>query len=74
MKTTTMDYYQILNVSQTSTAKEIKLAFKELILKHHPDKLTNVLQKSHENVGRNLIEAYQTLNDPEKRAEYDRKL
>lgn len=31
-------FYQILDIEQKSTEKEIKVAFKKLIKQHHPDK------------------------------------
>ena len=76
-----MNYYELLNIPENATAKQIKISFKELILKHHPDKqninhesISEGLIGNEENIGRNLIEAYQTLNDPSRREEYDKKL
>lgn len=60
-----MDYYNTLGVSKTASADEIKKAYRKLAAKHHPDKGgdTAEFQK--------VEEAYRTLSDPQKRAEYD---
>jgi DnaJ-class molecular chaperone len=60
-----MDHYQILGVGKTATPEEIKHAYRKLASKHHPDKGgdTAMFQK--------IQTAYDTLNDPNKRVEYD---
>lgn len=63
------DYYKILGVNKNSTADEIKLAFKKLAQKHHPDK--NPGNKDAENKFKDINEAYQVLSDPQQRAKYD---
>ena len=62
------DYYKIMGVSRDSDAKEIKLAYRRLARKYHPDisKEPNAEEKFKE-VG----EAYEVLKDPEKRKVYD---
>lgn len=60
-----MDYYNILGVSKSASPDEIKKAYRKLAAKHHPDKGgdTAEFQK--------VEEAYRTLSDPQKKAEYD---
>jgi molecular chaperone DnaJ len=64
------DYYEILGVSRNATDTELKKAFRQLALKHHPDR--NPGNKSSEDKFKELNEAYSCLSDPEKRAHYDR--
>ena len=59
------DYYQTLGVSKTATADEIKRAYRKLASQHHPDKGGDVAKFQE------IEEAYRTLSDPQKRAEYD---
>ena len=60
-----MDHYQTLGVGKNADVKEIKTAFRKLASKHHPDKGGDA-EKFKE-----LQKAYETLSDPQKRAEYD---
>lgn len=63
------DYYQILEVDYDATEENIKLSYKKLALKWHPDKhkgdsaVTTKFQA--------INEAYTVLSDPDKRLEYD---
>ena len=59
------DHYATLGVSKTATADEIKRAFRKLASQHHPDKGGDT-QKF-----QTIQEAYATLGDEQKRAEYD---
>lgn len=60
-----MDYYQTLGVNRNASQDEIKKAYRKLASKHHPDKGGDK-QKFQE-----IEEAYRTLSDDQKRAEYD---
>jgi DnaJ-class molecular chaperone len=59
------DYYATLGVPRTATADEIKQAFRRLASQHHPDKGGDT-QKFQA-----IQEAYATLGDEQKRAEYN---
>lgn len=64
------DYYKVLGVSRDATQEEIKKAFRQLALKHHPDR--NQGDKESEEKFKEINEAYSCIGDPEKRAHYDR--
>ena len=68
--TTKRDYYQILGVSRTATAEEIKTAYRKLAMKYHPDR--NQGNKEAEEKFKEIAEAYEVLSDPGKRERYDR--
>jgi molecular chaperone DnaJ len=64
------DYYELLGVSRTAGAEDIKKAFRKLAMQHHPDR--NRGDKGSEKKFKDLTHAYDILKDPEKRAAYDR--
>jgi len=64
------DYYDVLGVSRTSGADEIKKSYRKLALQHHPDR--NKGDKGAEEKFKEAAEAYEVLSDPEKRQLYDR--
>jgi DnaJ-class molecular chaperone len=64
------DYYHVLGVGRSADAKEIKKAYRRLARQYHPD--TNPNNKAAEEKFKEINEAYQVLNDPEKRAKYDK--
>lgn len=66
-----MDLYRILNVSRTATATEIKVAFRKLALKFHPDRADVANKARAETQFKSINHAYQILSDDTKRAEYD---
>lgn len=63
------DYYQILGIPQSSGSENIKQAYKKLALKYHPDR--NSGSEFAEQKFKEINEAYQTLSDPIKKAQYD---
>jgi len=60
-----MNYYDVLGVPQTATADEIKRAYRRLASQHHPDKGGDTAKFQE------IEQAYRTLSDDQKRAEYD---
>lgn len=64
------DYYEVLGVSKTASADEIKKAYRRLAMKHHPDR--NKDGDGSEVRFKEAKEAYEVLKDGDKRATYDR--
>jgi molecular chaperone DnaJ len=64
------DYYEVLGLSRDSSADEIKLAYRRLARKYHPD----VAEKKDEAEAhfKEINEAYAVLGDEQRRAQYDR--
>lgn len=63
------DYYEVLGVSKSADATEIKKAYRKLALKYHPDK--NPGDKEVEEKFKEAAEAYDVLSNEEKRRRYD---
>ena len=63
------DYYQILGLSKTASADEIKKAYRKLALQYHPDR--NKGDKTAEEKFKEVTKAYEVLSDPQKRQTYD---
>lgn len=64
------DYYEILEVSRTSTPEEIKKAYRKKALQYHPDR--NPGDADAEKRFKEISEAYEVLSDDNKRKLYDR--
>ncbi|MDB2622402.1 molecular chaperone DnaJ [Flavobacteriales bacterium] len=63
------DYYEVLGVGKGATDKELKKSYRKLAIKYHPDK--NPDDKGAEAKFKEAAEAYEVLNNPDKRARYD---
>ena len=63
------DYYEVLEVSKTATAEEIKKAYRKKAIQYHPDK--NPGDKEAEEKFKEAAEAYDVLSNEDKRARYD---
>jgi len=63
------DYYQILGISPDATSGQIKVAYRRLALKYHPDHNPNDLLAEQKFV--KIAEAYEVLSNPTKRSRYD---
>ena len=63
------DYYEVLGVSKTASADEIKKAYRKLAIQYHPDK--NPGNKEAEEKFKEATEAYEVLIDDKKRGVYD---
>ena len=63
------DCYEVLGVSRDATEKEIKKAYKRLAMKYHPDRTKG--DDALEEKFKEVKEAYEILNDPNKKAAFD---
>ncbi|MEC8604077.1 MAG: DnaJ C-terminal domain-containing protein, partial [Bacteroidota bacterium] len=63
------DYYEVLGVSKSASAGEIKKAYRKLAIKYHPDK--NPGDKQAESNFKEAAEAYEVLSNPQKKQQYD---
>jgi molecular chaperone DnaJ len=68
---TKRDYYEILEVKKSATHEELKKAYREMALRHHPDRVPAEKKKEAEDAFKEISEAYAVLSDPQKRALYD---
>ncbi len=63
------DYYEILEISKSASADEIKKAYRKMAIKYHPDK--NPGDKAAEEKFKEAAEAYEVLSNAEKKQRYD---
>ncbi len=69
MSSVEFDYYEILEISKTSSKDEIKKAYRKMAMKFHPDR--NEWNKESEGKFKQVNEAYSCLCDDSKRKQYD---
>ncbi|WP_245542655.1 molecular chaperone DnaJ [Segetibacter koreensis] len=67
---TKRDYYEVLGVSKSAAADEIKKAYRKVAMQFHPDR--NPGDKEAEEKFKEAAEAYEVLSDVDKKAKYDR--
>ena len=63
------DYYEVLGISKSASAQEIKKAYRKMAIQYHPDK--NPDDKEAEEMFKKAAEAYEVLSDPDKKSRYD---
>jgi molecular chaperone DnaJ len=64
------DYYEILGITKSASADEIKKAYRKVAMQYHPDR--NPGDKAAEEKFKEAAEAYEILSDADKKAQYDR--
>jgi len=67
------NYYEIFNIKPDATQEQIKKMFKRLSLAYHPDTEEDTGVNGDQKF-RMIIEAYEVLNDPDKRKKYDEEI
>ena len=64
------DYYEVLGLAKSASGDEVKSAYRKLAMQYHPDK--NPGDAAAEDKFKEAAEAYEVLNDEQKRPQYDR--
>jgi len=64
------DYYEVLGIKREASEEDIKKAYRNLAMQHHPDR--NPENPKAEERFKECKEAYEVLCDPDKRSAYDR--
>src|SRR3954469_17989498 len=64
------DFYSILEIPRDASDEDIKMAYRKLAMRYHPDR--NNGSADAEEKFKQITEAYDALRDPQKRAAYDR--
>src|SRR3990170_828411 len=67
---TKSDYYDILGVTKSASAEEIKKAYRKQALEWHPDRHASEKEAAEKRF-KEINEAYQVLSDPQKKAAFD---
>ncbi len=71
MMSTTKDYYEILGLSKGAAIDEVKKAYRQAVMKHHPDRVPPEQKKQAEEKFKEISESYAVLSDPQKKQLYD---
>ncbi|NWX26271.1 DNJB8 protein, partial [Notiomystis cincta] len=66
-----VDYYEVLGLQNNASQDDIKKSYHKLALKWHPDKNPRNKEEA-EKKFKEIVEAYETLSDPQKRSLYDK--
>ncbi len=64
------DYYKILGILKQASYKEVKIAYRRLARKYHPDRNPDVS----DDIMKSINIAFEVLSDPDKRRQYDEKI
>lgn len=64
------DYYEVLGVNRNASKEDLRKAYRKLAMQYHPDRNPN--NKDAEEKFKEAAEAYEVLNDDEKKSRYDR--
>jgi DnaJ-class molecular chaperone len=65
-----MNYYVVLGIDEDADRETIRSAFRAMVRRFHPDAGAGASPEAF----RRVVEAYETLNDPERRRVHDRAL
>jgi len=69
---TQRDYYEVLGVQKNASVDDVKKAYRQLVMQHHPDRVADPSKKKEaEERFKEISEAYAVLSDPQKRQLYD---
>ena len=71
MATIERDYYQVLGLSKSASADDIKKAYRRLARQVHPDLHSGSKKSEMEKKFKELNSAHEVLSDPDKRKKYD---
>ena len=63
------DYYEVLGIDRNASKTQIKLAYRRLSKKYHPDKNKKDLSAKQKFI--EIHEAYEILSDPKRKSQYD---
>jgi curved DNA-binding protein CbpA len=64
-----MDYYKVLEISNSASQDDIRKSFRHLALKYHPDRNKNSEESKQKFM--QIVEAYKVLSDEQARKNYD---